>query len=126
MPQHILIIEDEAPIRTMLADVLTDEGYTVATAASVDDGLVMLATTRPHIILCDLMIPRKNGREFYQRLTSDPTSASVPIIFMTALSPIDADARLIGDLQHVPVLYKPISLPELLTVITMFIASPDD
>lgn len=123
MAQHILIVEDEIAIRTMLTEVLEDEGYTVAAAANVDAGWSLLQTTRPNLILCDLMMPRRTGREFYQHLRNAAQYAGIPIIFMTALQPTQADERLIGDLQHVPVLYKPISIPELLTVVEMFIAS---
>jgi phosphoserine phosphatase RsbU/P len=125
MAQRILIIEDEAPIRMMLSEALGDEGYAVATAATVDAGITMLPTVQPHLILCDLMFPRKNGREFYERLTADPAFATVPVVFMTALQPVSADERYIGDLQHVPTLYKPINLNELLTAVAMFIAPAD-
>jgi len=123
MPKQILVIEDEPAIRMMVADVLADEGYGVRTAATIEAGLALLPSFRPQLILCDLLLPPRTGREFYDRLIRDPRVADIPIVFMTALLPSDADNRLIGDIQHVPVIYKPISIPELLTVVEMFIAS---
>ena len=66
-------------------------------------------------------MPPQNGRQFYDRLSVHPQLAPIPVIFITALPPGEADRRLIGDLQHVPVLYKPIQVPELLTAVEMFI-----
>lgn len=122
MAKQIIVIEDEPAIRNMLAEVLADEGYLVRTAATIEAGLALLPDFRPQLILCDLLLPPRTGREFYDRLTKDPQVADIPIVFMTALLPSDADKRLIGDIQHVPVIYKPISIPELLTVVEMFIA----
>jgi DNA-binding response OmpR family regulator len=122
MPKQIIVIEDEPAIRNMVADVLADEGYLVRTAATIEAGLALLPAFRPHLILCDLLLPPRTGREFYNRLIKDPLVADLPIVFMTALLPGDADNRLIGDIQHVPVIYKPINIPELLTVVEMFIA----
>ncbi len=122
MAKQIIVIEDEPAIRNMLDEVLADEGYLVRTAATIEAGLALLPDFRPQLILCDLLLPPRTGREFYDRLTKDPQVADIPIVFMTALLPSDADKRLIGDIQHVPVIYKPISIPELLTVVEMFIA----
>ncbi len=122
MAKQIIVIEDEPAIRNMLDEVLADEGYLVRTAATIEAGLALLPDFRPQLILCDLLLPPRTGREFYDRLTRDPQVADIPIVFMTALLPSDADKRLIGDIQHVPVIYKPISIPELLTVVEMFIA----
>ncbi|HEY1016791.1 MAG TPA: response regulator [Herpetosiphonaceae bacterium] len=121
MAQRILVIEDEAAIRAMLVDVLEEEGYAVVAAPGVDAGLALLPKVRPHLIICDLLLPPRTGRDVYDRLTQKAGGPPVPMLFITALPPADADTRLIGDLRHVPVLYKPLQMPELLTAVEMFI-----
>lgn len=125
MAQRILVIEDEAAIRAMLVDVLEEEGYAVVAAPGADAALALLAKVRPHLIICDLLLPPKTGRDVYDRLTLQAGATRVPMLFITALPPADADARLIGDLRHVPVLYKPLQMAELLTAVEMFIAQDD-
>ena len=60
MPR-ILIIEDEPPMRTALADVLAAEGYRVLTAADGESGLQRALDEKPDLILLDIMMPKLDG-----------------------------------------------------------------
>src|SRR6266481_6927720 len=59
--ERILIIEDELPMRTALADVLTAEGYRVLTAPDGESGLQRALAEKPDLILLDIMMPKLDG-----------------------------------------------------------------
>lgn len=83
----ILICEDETALREDLAAELAEAGYVVLSAADGRDALNLLGEHRPDLILCDIGMPRLNGRELLERLRTDrPDLADVPFLFLTALS----------------------------------------
>ena len=80
----ILLIEDNELNRDMLRRRLERRGYVVAEAV---DGLTGLAAARaspPDLVLMDLRLPDVDGREVTRRLRSDPVTARVPVIALTA------------------------------------------
>ena len=80
----VLIVEDHADLREMLAVLLESEGFQVQTAANGKEALAVLQETRPSVILLDLMMPVMSGDEFRHRQLQDPAVADVPVICMTA------------------------------------------
>jgi CheY-like chemotaxis protein len=95
----ILIVDDEAPIRELLAVVLKDRGYRTVVARHGRQALELVARERPDLIISDLMMPVLNGRVLCQRLKADPTTQGIPIILMTTAGlqqarEVPADAHL--------------------------------
>jgi two-component system chemotaxis response regulator CheY len=81
----ILAVDDEVDILDALVDLLTHEGFTVATATNGRDGLNLLAEiVRPCLILLDLMLPVMSGFEVLARLQADPVHCTIPVVVMTA------------------------------------------
>jgi CheY-like chemotaxis protein len=112
----VFLIEDDHDLRSTLAEVLEARGYQVHAAQNGrlaldklrDEGL------RPAVILLDMMMPVMDGHEFMQQIASDPVISYLPIVITTA-QPIDPSV--FGD-RVKAVLFKPLSLPHLLTVIS--------
>jgi len=79
---RILVIDDEASIRTMLSIFLEDMGYSVITADSVESGIRAIEDTTPDLVMCDLKLPDGNGLEVlaHTRKRHYP----VPVIIITA------------------------------------------
>jgi CheY-like chemotaxis protein len=109
-PEHsILIIDDHGDSREALAEVLSDEGYSVVTAEDGADGLAYLRTgPHPRVILLDLMMPGTDGWDFRAEQKRDAAIAQIPVIAISAAGKLlDADYSL----------RKPIKVDALLTIL---------
>ena len=80
----ILVVEDEAPIRQMIAFNLTRAGFEVAEAEDCAEARRRIADGRPDLVLVDWMLPDSSGLELTRTLRRDETSREVPIIMLTA------------------------------------------
>jgi DNA-binding response OmpR family regulator len=109
--QRILIIEDEAPMRTALADLLAAEGYRAFTAADGASGLERALAEKPDLILLDVMMPRLDGFAVCAELRR--VANAVPVLLLTAKGQIED--RVNGlDAGADDYLVKPFSTDELL------------
>lgn len=81
---RILIVEDEAAIREMIAMALTRSNYSVHQTDSGEAGLALLDEIVPDLVLLDWMLPGMSGVDFARRLKRHPTYRDVPIIMLTA------------------------------------------
>jgi diguanylate cyclase (GGDEF)-like protein len=80
----ILVVEDEAALRTILKLQLEGAGYEVATAQDGVEGLERVNGDPPDLILLDLMMPRMDGCEVCRRLKSSFVTSHIPVIMLTA------------------------------------------
>ncbi|MER6818967.1 response regulator transcription factor [Streptomyces cellulosae] len=88
----VLVVEDDASIRTLLTSALTAAGYGVLSAATGQEALGLALDRRPHLIVLDVMLPDTDGF----RLTRDLRARGVytPVLFLTARG--DVEDRIIG------------------------------
>ena len=84
MHKRILIVEDEASIRDMVAFALRKADMEAIHAADARAALVAISDTPPDLILLDWMLPGMTGLELARRLRSEERTAAVPIIMLTA------------------------------------------
>ena len=84
---RILIIEDETPMRTALADVLEGEGYRALTAADGEAGLRKAVEEKPDLILLDVMMPKLDGFAVCAELRR--LGNAVPVLMLTAKGQIE-------------------------------------
>jgi DNA-binding response OmpR family regulator len=99
MTAKILVVEDEAKIRSLLVEELTDEGYHLASAENGEEGLEKFASYRPDLILCDVSMPKMGGFELLKCFRDQhPNLAQTPFIFLTAFGDRGAqiEARKLG------------------------------
>ncbi len=81
---RILLVEDNEMNRDMLSRRLKKKGHEVATAVNGQEGIDMVATVQPEIILLDMSLPIMDGWEVARRLKGDPAVSDIPIIALTA------------------------------------------
>ncbi len=92
-PRLALVIDDEAPARKMLAQILEKEGWNVVQAENGLVAMEKMAQTRPDLILLDLIMPQMNGYEFVAELHKNNNWLSIPIVVVTA-SDVTVEDRL--------------------------------
>ncbi len=108
---RVLVVDDEANITDLVATALRYEGFDVTTAANGRDALRLVESTRPHLIVLDVMLPDVDGFEIQKRLAERGRPA--PVLFLTARDATEDKVRglTIGGDDYVT---KPFSLEELI------------
>ena len=85
MPKEtILIVDDEEDIRELLQFNLVKEGYDVILADTGERSLELAKNKNPQLIVLDLMLPGIDGLSVCKKLKSEPKTASIPIVMLTA------------------------------------------
>ncbi|HMB73420.1 MAG TPA: phosphate regulon transcriptional regulator PhoB [Gammaproteobacteria bacterium] len=82
--KKVLVVEDERPIRDMLAFNLSRAGYDVESAANGGEARNSIANRFPDVILMDWMLPDVSGLELTRQLKRDPQTREIPVIMVTA------------------------------------------
>jgi DNA-binding response OmpR family regulator len=109
--ERLLIVEDERPMRTALADCLADAGYRVLTADNGEKGLACAVSGKPDLILLDVMMPKLDGFALCAELRR--LASTVPVLILTAKGQVED--RVTGlDAGADDYLVKPFSTEELL------------
>lgn len=110
---RILVVDDMPANLEVITEILKGAGYTVMTAIDGERALKRVQTHPPDLILLDVQMPGIDGFETCQRLKSHPETASIPVIFVTALA--DTDSKIKGfSLGAVDYVTKPFEAQETL------------
>ena len=92
--KRVLIVDDEAPIREMIAVALEMAGYECLEADNAQQAHALVLDQKPDMVLLDWMMPGTSGIEFARRLRRDEVTAEIPIIMLTARA--DEDNKIKG------------------------------
>ncbi|MFB2834854.1 EAL domain-containing protein [Floridanema evergladense] len=84
--EDILIVDDTAENLRLLSSFLVNEGYNVRKALTGQMALTAMDTLLPDLILLDIMMPVMDGYQVCERLKSNPKTAEIPVIFLSALN----------------------------------------
>ncbi|MBG9386551.1 adenylate/guanylate cyclase domain-containing protein [Caenimonas aquaedulcis] len=110
-PKARILVVDDTPDNLFLMSALLDDRYEVQTAGSGAEALaIALSDAPPALILLDIMMPEMDGYEVLRRLRKDAATASIPVIFLTALTSIEEEQFGL-DLGAVDYITKPVSPP---------------
>lgn len=115
---RILIIDDEEMLTTALARSL--RGHEVHTANHGVEALELARSARFDLVLCDLIMPGMTGREVFEAMLEEDPSARRRFVFMTGAT-VTSDARAFAEQVDAPVLEKPFSRSDLLSVLERFL-----
>lgn len=83
--KQILVVDDELDMRIFLSTVLKTGGYRPETCSNGRDGIRKARSTKPDLILLDVMMPGEGGVTMYRELKTDPELADIPVIMITGV-----------------------------------------
>lgn len=116
MNGKILVIEDEEEIREIICEFLLAENYTVIQAENGSIGIELARLHLPDLVICDILMPKLDGYQVLDRLRQEPTTQSIPVIFLTAKT--DKFSQRQGmELGADDYIYKPFTQAEILNSI---------
>jgi two-component system phosphate regulon response regulator PhoB len=110
---HVLIVEDEESLATLLIYNLEAEGFRVSHSDHGDTALLMIAEETPDIVILDWMLPGVSGLEILRRLRAREATRTLPIVMLTARGEEEERLRGLGTGADDYVV-KPFSVPELI------------
>lgn len=111
---NVLVIDDDRTVCEMVRSSLNKVDLTTATAANAEDGMRLLASESPEVLLLDIMLPQTSGLELFERIRN--VDRKLPIIFITSGSDSTTaiKAMQLGGFDYVT---KPLDLPSLTDLI---------
>ncbi len=120
----ILIVEDNDMNLDMLSRRLARKGFEIETAQDGLEGVTVASESRPDLILMDISLPGIDGHEATKRLKANDTTASIPVVALTAHAlTSDRDMALAAGCDAFYT--KPIELPGLLEIINSLLSQKD-
>lgn len=113
--KRVLVIDDDLPLRGMLAAALRQHGFQVLLAGDGAEGQRAMTIHNPDVVLLDLAMPNVNGWDFLQRLHETGRIGRPPVIVVSAHLRMDPQAIL--QMGVAAILPKPFNLPDLINLI---------
>ncbi len=89
MSKKILIVDDEEDMRIYLQTLLRKAGYDTALAVNGEDAGEVLAREKPDLITLDILMPKRSGLNFFERLRGDDSAKALPVIVISGVTRSD-------------------------------------
>ena len=122
--KKLLVIDDEEYFcRAVKKAIEMKRDLQVLTATRGDEGLRLARTQKPDLILLDIVMPGMMGTQVAEELLQDPDTASIPVIFVTAIVKKEETGRARGFLGGRMFIAKPVVVDELLKKIDSLLSS---
>lgn len=112
MSKTILVVDDSAMIRRIVAQILTECGYNVLLAENGQQGYEVTKENRPDLVIMDIEMPVLEGIEATALIKSDPDTSSIPVLIFTSLGS-EKDIKRAQDAGGQGFLNKPVCKDEL-------------
>ncbi len=117
----ILVAEDERDIRDLIQFTLEFAGHQVVTAANGEEAVHVAQREVPELILSDVRMPRLSGYEACKLIKADPTTAHIPVVFLSAKGQ-DAEVQSGLDAGAAEYLLKPFAPDQLMAKVAEILA----
>lgn len=115
--KSILIVDDDKFVSQIIRNALERKGYKAVIAKDGQEGLNVIRTEAPDLVLCDRCMPKLSGYGLLKTIRNEyPEYNNIPFIFLTSLGD-PRDKMATADLQPTSYLTKPINFDELLSVV---------
>ena len=113
--KKILLVDDEKDFLLIIGEVLNDAGFQVVTATNGSETLRSVREDRPDLVILDIVLPDIDGETIYKKLSEDPETSTIPVIFVSGVFSADEAKREKHFLYDKQFLVKPFNREELLT-----------
>jgi two-component system cell cycle response regulator DivK len=122
--KKILVVEDDPVSLKLVRDVLQANGYETEEVTNGEEAVAKAAKLRPNLIVMDIRLPGIDGLEATRRLKSDPSTAAIPIVAVTAHALPEDEARILaaGCQAYLP---KPLRFTEFVSVVKGLLSDPE-
>jgi len=120
----VLVLDDRAIDRELLATVLGHAGYAVLEAATGAAAVELIGTARPDLVMADILMPDMDGYEFVRLLRADPATAITRVVFCTAAYDVDEVRRFAEACGVTDILAKPWEPEEVFRVVEQALEAP--
>lgn len=84
MQKHILIVDDNKDLLTMLTAMLKTRGYSISVSETAEGIVALIKEIRPDIVLMDMLLSGADGREICRAIKADKEIASIPLMMLSA------------------------------------------
>jgi CheY-like chemotaxis protein len=129
--KRILIVDDEPDIVSYLEMILQDNGFETETAGNGNEALDKARKNRPDLVTLDISMPEASGTRFYKELRTDPSTRTIPVFIVTAVTGLGGDEtayeRFISNRRLVPppegFFHKPIKRDDFITAVKEALAN---
>jgi DNA-binding response OmpR family regulator len=116
MSKTIVVMDDDLALQMVLEIALREAGYDVVLANNGADGLKLLETIKPALIISDIMMPQMDGVETFGRLRERLQDEGIPILILTALNRKPWFSEL--EDEGAVIMQKPFEVDELINLIS--------
>lgn len=119
----VLIIDDQPLVRKTISFILHDQGIKIVQAKSGRVGIQLARSKTPDLILCDIKMPKVDGFAVFDALQSEPSTSSIPFVFITGLFNDSSIQRNVGE-RGAAYMEKPFSVESLLAIVRANLSKP--
>ncbi len=122
--KKVLVVEDNADWRDLLAMIIRRSGHEAVVAATGPEGVRQASLTRPHLILMDLGLPEISGGEATVQIKTNPVTKDIPVVIQTAFGS-GPDAKRAMDAGAAEIMHKPIAITAIQKVLSKYLSGED-
>jgi len=119
--QKVLVVDDSLSVRKLVEKALEGRGLQVIAAASGAEAIQMLERDRPDVVICDVILPDKDGYQICQYVRTHPAIAATPVLLISGIDNGTVQARA-AEVRSDEVLFKPFGVDDLLSKINSLLS----
>ncbi|MCX6818668.1 MAG: response regulator [Candidatus Aenigmarchaeota archaeon] len=112
--KKIMVVDDEENLLELVSVILREEGFDVITATNGKECLDKLKTTKPDLVLLDMMMPGMSGRETCEKIRNDPKTKDIKVVFLTVARFSETGKEILRKMNVLDYITKPFDNQDLI------------
>lgn len=86
MAKRVLIVDDDADVRTFVTTVVETHGYTPVVAMDGEEAMAKVKENKPDLIILDVLMPRESGIRMYRELRTNEALKGIPVVILSGIA----------------------------------------